>query len=171
MKKMLYLLLLIALLVPSGSVFAANALPHVDGEPYFFYLRDVTPVEEVTEELDINKYQYDAEDAYSCQWVNQQPPDYVVVKPRQSFDMNWTVVNDGSAVWHAGSTMISYYSGTPMHTHADAYSLTETVGLGEKLHVTVDMEAPKNPGNYTTTWALFTGNTRICRMFITLTVK
>lgn len=171
MKKLLYILLLIALLLPSSSVFAANAQPRIWGEPEFFDHRDIPAVTPVVDELDLDVYEYDTTDPYSCQFVTQQPPDYTVLKSRQSFDMNWTVVNNGSAVWHAGSTMVSYYSGTPMHTHADAYTLTENVGLGEKLHIRVDMEAPKQSGNYTTTWAILTGNTRICRVFLTITVK
>jgi len=171
MKKIIYLLLLISLLVPGSSVFAANAQPKIWGEPEFFSYRDEIFLSEVEEELDIEVYQYDAEDTYACEWVNQQPQDYAVVKSRQAFDMNWTVVNSGSAVWHAGSTFVSYYGGFPMHTHTDSYALTETVSLGEKLHVRIDMEAPKEPGTYTTTWALLTGNTRICRMFLIITVK
>lgn len=171
MKKMIYLLLLIALFMPGTSVFAANAQPKIWGEPEFFSYRDEIIFTAVEDEVDVDVYQYNPKDSYTCEWVNQQPPDYVVVKPRQSFDMNWTVVNSGTAVWHAGSTMVAYYDGYPMHTHMAAYALTENVGLGEKLHVRVDMEAPKLPGTYTTSWALLTGNTRICRMYLILTVK
>jgi len=171
MKKILYILLLIALLLPTSSVFAANAQPRIWGEPEFFDHRDIPAVTPVVDVPDLEVYQYDTTDPYSCRFVTQQPPDDTVLKPRQSFDMNWTVVNNGSAVWHAGSTMFAFYSGTPTYTHEAAYALTETVGLGEKLHIRVDMEAPKNPGVYSTTWAILTGNTRICRVFFSFTVK
>lgn len=171
MKKLLYILLLIALLLPASSVFAANAQPLIVGEPEFFDHRGIPAVTPVEDEVDLDVYVYDTKDPYSCQFVTQQPPDDVVLNPRQSFDMNWTVINDGSAVWHAGSTMFAYYSGTPTYTHEAAYALTETVGLGEKLHIRVDMEAPKSSGVYSTTWAVLTGNTRICRVYFNFTVK
>lgn len=172
MKKLLYILLLIMLLLPAGNVFAAsNQAPLKWVDPVFFDHREIPAVTPVVDELDLDVYEYDTTDPYSCQFVTQQPPDDVALKPRQSFDMNWTVINNGSAVWHAGSTMFAYYSGTPTYTHQSTYALTETVGLGGKLHIRVDMEAPKQPGVYSTTWAVLTGNTRICRVYFNFTVK
>jgi hypothetical protein len=107
--------------------------------------------------------------AYSCALVKQAPADWVKMKPRQSFDMFWTVQNTG-AIWPASSTRLVYLSGAKMQTAGDSFNLAASVGRGGKVKLGVDMIAPKTPGTYTSTWGLYAGNTRICRVYIIVTV-
>ncbi len=107
--------------------------------------------------------------SYSCSLVAQTPADWTYMKPRQSFDTFWTVKNTG-AVWHAKSTKFQYIYGTKMNTGANYFYLPHDVSRGSKIALGVDMIAPKYPGTYSTTWALFSGNTRVCRVYVIITV-
>jgi hypothetical protein len=108
--------------------------------------------------------------SYGCTLVKQTPSDWVKMKTRQYFDVYWTVVNSGSTVWHKNSTTFEYVGGTKMQTHGDVYRLNNDVARGKKVKFGVDMNAPKGLGTYSTLWALFAGNTRFCRVTLTLTV-
>jgi hypothetical protein len=110
-----------------------------------------------------------AGNSYSCSLVKQSPADWVKMKSRQNFDMNWTVQNTG-AVWYADSTKLSYVGGTKMQTRGDSFTLSSDVARGKKVKLSVDMTAPKNLGTYTTLWALYAGNTRFCKVTLVLTV-
>lgn len=112
-----------------------------------------------------------ASSAYGCTFVKQTPKDWTYMVPRQSFDIVWTVQNSGGAVWHANSTKLAYVGGTKMQTHGDEFNLGNDVGRGKKTNLTVDMIAPRARGTYSTLWALFAGNTRFCKVTITITVR
>lgn len=107
--------------------------------------------------------------SYGCTLIRQSPIDWVKMKSRQSFDVHWTVQNTG-AVWHANATKFAYIWGPKMQTHGDEFRINNDVGRGQKIKLSVDMIAPKSLGTYSTTWALFSGNTRVCRVTLTLTV-
>jgi hypothetical protein len=107
--------------------------------------------------------------AYSCALVNQNPKDWVKMKPRQSFDMIWTVQNTG-ATWNSNYIQLKYLWGAKMQTHGDLFGIDNNVGRGKKLKLGIDMIAPKNPGTYPITWGLYNGNTRICILTFIVTV-
>src|ERR1035437_5912966 len=55
---------------------------------------------------------------YSCALVNQNTKDWVKMKPRQYFDMFWTVQNTG-ATWNANYIQFKYLWGAKMQTRGD----------------------------------------------------
>lgn len=112
-----------------------------------------------------------ASSGYGCTWIKQTPKDWTYMRPRQSFDIVWTVLNSGSTVWHGSSTKLAYVGGTKMQTHGDEFALGGDVGRGKKTKLTVDMIAPRAKGTYSTLWALFAGNTRYCKVTLTITVR
>lgn len=174
-QKNLSIILLVFMLVsllPTSSAFALAQQPKIDGEPEAMSAREfVDTLEHPRTPIDVNTDKFHPDETYACTWINQQPADYIEMKPRQSFDMTWVVQNTGDAVWHASESSYAYYSGVAMYTKSAAYALPADVGKGEKLRMTIDLEAPKSPGVYSTTWAVLTGNTRVCRMFLILVVK
>ena len=109
--------------------------------------------------------------AYGCTLVAQTPKDWTRMRPRQSFDIVWTVRNSGSAIWHANSTKLAYVGGTKMQTNGSEFSLGNDVGRGKKSKLIVDMIAPRAKGTYSTLWALFAGNTRFCKVTLSITVR
>jgi len=107
---------------------------------------------------------------YGCTLIRQSPLDWTKMRSRQYFDMVWTVQNSGNAVWHASATKLAYVGGAKMQTHGDSVGLSGDVGRGKKTKLTVDMNAPKAQGTYSTLWALFSGSQRFCKVTITITV-
>jgi hypothetical protein len=107
---------------------------------------------------------------YGCTLVRQTPLDWTKMRSRQYFDAAWTVVNSGNAVWHMSATKLEYVGGAKMQTHGDEIGLSNDVGRGKKIKLVVDMNAPKALGTYSTLWALFSGNTRFCKVTLTITV-
>ena len=77
------------------------------------------------------------------------------MKPRQYFDLMWTVINTGHK-WDGNYTQIKYLWGAKMQTRGDFYNL-DNVGYGRKAHIGIDMVAPKTPGTYPITWGIFSG--------------
>ena len=119
---------------------------------------------------EVNMYVESVEyNGYSCTLLKQSPGDWFDMKPRQSFDISWTVQNTG-AVWHSGQTRFAYVGGAKMQTKGDSFIFGQDVGRGGKTKLTVDMEAPKTPGVYSTLWAIYAGNTRFCKVTVTISV-
>lgn len=108
---------------------------------------------------------------YGCTLVRQSPGDWINMVPRQAFDVSWTVQNTGNAVWHASATKLEYLGGTKMQTHGDIVGLSQDVGRGGKVKFSVDMEAPRTPGVYSTTWVLYSGSAQFCRVTLSLSVS
>ena len=106
---------------------------------------------------------------YSCSLVNQTPKDWVKMKPRQSFDMIWTVVNTGHK-WNADYTQFKYLWGAKMQTRGDFFDFNGDVGYGKRIKLGVDMIAPKTPGTYPITWGLYSGSYRVCTVTFIVTV-
>lgn len=107
---------------------------------------------------------------YGCTLLKQTPLDWKKMRPRQYFDAVWTVQNSGSTVWHGSSTKFAYVGGAKMQTRGDEFKLSNDVGRGKKVKLSVDMNAPKALGTYSTLWALFSGNQRFCKVTLTITV-
>ena len=93
---------------------------------------------------------------YSCAYISQTPADWTVMTRRQDFDARWTVRNTGSKVWGRTAIDLAYYSGAKMSTRGTVFDLPKNVGLGGKVVLAVDMNAPKNNGWYTANWGLTT---------------
>lgn len=108
---------------------------------------------------------------YGCTLIRQSPPDWYKMKPRQDFDINWTVQNSGNHVWPSTQTKIKYISGTKFQTHGSEFPLASSVGLGKKNTFSIDMVAPRTPGYYSTVWALYAGNTRFCTLTLVVRVS
>jgi hypothetical protein len=107
---------------------------------------------------------------YLCTFISQTPPDWKRMKPRQDFDMKWTVQNSGNRLWHASSIALVYVGGQKMQTRGNKASLSADVARGAKTTIAVDMNAPKTPGTYSALWSLVSGKKNFCRLTITLTV-
>jgi hypothetical protein len=62
-----------------------------------------------------------------------------------------------------------FLSGTKMQKQS-GYDFTQTIKNGESGQITVDMTAPSEPGLYSTTWAITSGNRTLCILYTTVTV-
>lgn len=107
---------------------------------------------------------------YSCQVTRVVPANGSDFDPREDFDAIWTVRNNGQRNWDRTSIDHLYDSGDKIHK-ISGYDLDENVRAGNSIDLGVDMQAPKDPGTYTTTWILRTGNREFCTMSLTIVVR
>lgn len=107
---------------------------------------------------------------YSCQVTRVSPANGTTLDPREDFDAIWTVRNNGQRNWDRTSIDHLYERGDRIHK-VSGYDLDENVRVGNSIDLGVDMQAPKDPGTYTTTWVLRTGNREFCTMTLTIVVR
>jgi len=86
-----------------------------------------------------------------------------------NFDAVWTVKNLSGYDWRTDSVDYQFISGTKMHKQA-GYDFTQTIKNGESGQITVDMAAPDEPGFYSSTWAIVSGNRTLCLLYMTVAV-
>ena len=99
---------------------------------------------------------------YQCLWVSQSPADYSVLVPRQSFDMHWKIRNTGTKTWTTPDVDLVFVSGVQMATKGNTFDIANNVGVGHAIEFVLDMEAPKDPGVYNSTWGLKVGGDTFC---------
>lgn len=109
-------------------------------------------------------------DNYACQVLRVSPPNGTSLSLRQDFDVLWTVKNIGKKSWDHGSVDYFYSSGEKIHK-ISSYDLEKNVASGGTIDLGADMQAPKNPGTYTTIWTMRNGNKIFCPLTVTIVVK
>jgi len=97
--------------------------------------------------------------------IGKRPRDNSVFKPGDSFDVKWTIVNNGNTTWEAGYDLV-YYSG-PQLTGATYFELPR-MKPGDKWSIVMDAAAPMERGNYVMTWKLQGG---FCYPYVAITVE
>ena len=107
---------------------------------------------------------------FECKLVSQTPANGTSMGSRNDFDWLWTVTNTGKNDWLAADVDYLYIEGTEFHKKA-VYDLPSDVPTGKDVKLGVDMVALKNPGSYTTTWALRKGSKTFCTVTLKITVK
>ncbi|GAB4399070.1 MAG: hypothetical protein OHK0031_18440 [Anaerolineales bacterium] len=108
---------------------------------------------------------------YACTLISQSPKDWTKFKPRRIFDAKWTVRNTGTSGWKTTGTDLVYLGGAKMQTHGDIFDLPKSVAPQGKITLIVDMNAPKQPGYYTSYWGLANSNKVFCKFYVIISVK
>lgn len=104
--------------------------------------------------------------SYACDPdIGKRPRDNGTFHPGDSFDVKWTIVNTGTAVWEAGYDLV-YFSG-PQLTGATFFELPR-IKPGDKFSIVMDAVAPMQKGNYVMTWKLQGG---FCYPYVAITVE
>jgi hypothetical protein len=109
-------------------------------------------------------------DAYACKVTSASPANGTAFKPRTEFDASWTISNIGKNKWEANSVDYIYLSGDKIHK-VESYDLPAGVESGGSISIVVDMVAPKDPGSYSTTWALRVDTNKFCPLTLTIVVN
>jgi hypothetical protein len=107
---------------------------------------------------------------YSCQVVRVSPANGTAFDPRDDFDAIWTVRNNGQKDWNRNSVDYIYSSGDKIHK-VSGYDLDDNVDTGNSIDLGVDMQAPKNSGNYSTTWTMRAGDKSFCTLTLSIRVR
>lgn len=106
---------------------------------------------------------------YDCKVLNF-PTDGTIYSPRLAFKVRWRLQNIGLQDWDRDGVDFVYDFGDRFHK-TSAYDLAESVEIGDVAEIFVDMLAPKDPGTYTTHWALKIGTQKFCKVSLTIGVK
>lgn len=102
--------------------------------------------------------------------MSVDPPNGTVFAPRFQFEAKWVVKNNGAKEWDKKIVGYQYDNGDKFHI-ISSYQLSKSVPIGVKTTITASMEAPKNPGIYTTNW-IFTNDTgKFCKFNLTIVVQ
>lgn len=108
--------------------------------------------------------------SYACRLESQDPPNGTAFDARADFDAVWRVRNSGRSTWDRNSVDYIFLSGDQFHK-VSGYDLSSDVKPGETTNLTVDMEAPRNPGTYTTRWTLRVGSDNFCTLSLSIVVR
>ena len=109
-------------------------------------------------------------DNFACQVVRVSPANGSTFDPRDDFDVFWTVRNIGQRNWDRSDIDYIYSSGAKIHK-VSGYDLPENVRVGNSVELGVDVQAPKDPGTYSTVWTMQRGNNEFCPLRFTIVVR
>lgn len=105
-----------------------------------------------------------------CQVLAVSPSSGTTFSPGGTTDIKWTVRNTSDSTWSSGDVDYTYIGGTQMFKH-DTYDLPVDVAPGGVVDLVVDVYVPNNTGNYSATWALVRGSSRLCTMAASIWVR
>jgi hypothetical protein len=109
-------------------------------------------------------------DNFACQVTRVAPPNGSSFNPRDDFDVFWTVRNIGQRNWDRSDIDYIYSSGAKIHK-VSGYDLPSNVRVGNSTDLGVDMQAPKDPGTYSTVWTMRIGDNEFCPLRFTIVVN
>ncbi len=105
-----------------------------------------------------------------AKYVSQSPQDGTRFDPEQDFDMSWTLQNIGINTWNTGYRF-RYASGEETFEKRSV-PLPYSVGTDDTVKFTLDMTAPKEKGDYRTTWELVNNNgEKVFSVYFAFSVK
>lgn len=107
---------------------------------------------------------------YECQIISQKPLNDSAISRGTTFEMSWKAANIGKDAWFSSDTDYRYFSGVKMHK-ASIYDLPSSVLPGGTIDLTVNMQAPAEPGTYTTAWRISIGKNSFCPLKLTIIVN
>jgi len=107
---------------------------------------------------------------YLCEVLNS-PTDGTIYSPRLDFKVRWRLKNVGRQNWDSELVTFIYDYGDRFHK-TSSYNLDKITEVGYVAELFVEMQAPKDPGTYTTHWALKVKNgEKFCKVTFTIGVK
>lgn len=107
---------------------------------------------------------------YACELVELSPRSGHEVKPNEKFRWVWKVRNIGTKKWWTDTMFVTYVSGSKFYVKKE-YALGDPTDIGEIGVFSIKMQAPKEPGTYTTTWSLKKGIHSFCYAQLKIVVK
>ncbi len=152
-------------LVPTGT-----ATPPPSATPAPTLAPETSTPEAPTETPETPTSEGTASPELSCKVLSQSVRNGHHFDPRERFTVGWSVRNDGTATWDAGSVDFEYFSGTKMYRFSPEPLPASVAPHTAPVALSADMVAPRNPGNYTTIWTLRRGPDAFCRVSLSIVV-
>ena len=117
----------------------------------------------------LGTFQPTSDKDFACE-VLDAPVDGTYYDPRLEFKVRWRLKNVGQKNWDGDSVDFVYDTGDKIHK-VKGYDLGEGTKIGEVAELFVDMQAPKDPGTFTTYWTLRYGTYKFCKVAFTIRVR
>ncbi len=99
---------------------------------------------------------------WACRVLYKNLPRGAVVPAGSSYKVTWTVQNTGTKTWPKKGVDVVYQSGARLNLGKPYYDIPTGVGPGGTVTISVTMEIPKRPKEYSTRWSLMVGRTQFC---------
>jgi hypothetical protein len=99
---------------------------------------------------------------WTCRVLSKSPANNTVLVAGTSFKATWTVQNTGTKTWPKQGVDVVYQSGARLNAGKPYYDIPAGVGPGGTVIISVTMEVPKRPKEYSTRWSLMVGRTQFC---------
>ncbi len=152
-----------ATLIPTITLASTNTATET-ATPTFLFILPTSTVPTSTPTIDSSGAEY------SCRIDSQSPADNGTFGKGAEFDAIWQVINTGTKTWDTNDTDYRYVSGDKFHK-TKAYDLNKSVSPGGTVAIGVRMQAPTDPGTYSTTWKINIGKNQFCAMKLTIIVS
>ncbi|HIE25226.1 MAG TPA: hypothetical protein EYP74_04420 [Anaerolineales bacterium] len=107
---------------------------------------------------------------YACELDKLSPGDDYLVKPNEKFKWIWRVRNIGTKAWYPDTMYAKYDSGSSFHTKS-RFPVGDPTEVGKIGVFVLQMQAPKKPGTYTTTFSLKKGVHYFCYYSLRIIVR
>ena len=99
---------------------------------------------------------------WTCRLLSQSPAKGVSLPGGSSFKATWTVKNTGTKTWPKKGVDVVFQSGARLNSGKPYYDIPSGVSPGGTVTISVTMEVPKRPKEYSTRWSLMVGRTQFC---------
>lgn len=99
---------------------------------------------------------------WACRVLSKSPARGAIVPAGSSFTAVWTVQNTGTKTWPKKGVDVVYQSGARLNHGKPYYDIPAGVTPGGTVRISVTMEVPKRPKEYSTRWSLMVGKTQFC---------
>lgn len=108
---------------------------------------------------------------WTCRIVSQSPNSAITVYGGSKVKTTWTVKNTGTKTWPKKGVDVVYQSGARLNAGKPYYDIPKGVAPGGTVTISVTMEMPKPPKEYSTRWSLMVGRTSFCSVRFVFDVK
>lgn len=112
---------------------------------------------------------------WKCELRHISPDQMTIFKPRYGFRAEWRIFNIGGKIWRSDSVRVKYLGGTSLQNDPQSkneFFLPASIYPGDKILVQIAMTSPKEPGQYSSFWALVDEKDRVfCTFDITIRVR
>lgn len=99
---------------------------------------------------------------WTCRVLSRSPARGAIITAGSSIKATWTVQNTGTKTWPKQGVDVVYQSGARLNAGKPYYDIPSAVGPGSTVTISVTMEIPKRPKEYSTRWSLMVGRTQFC---------
>ncbi len=108
---------------------------------------------------------------YQCNLIRTSPSYKSILQRGEDFDVHWTLLNSGTEIWYYETVSGAYRNGVMLHRYSGSFKLPTAVKPGETFEITIDMQAPLEPGLYSSIWVLKHDSKDFCWFSVDIEVK